>query len=793
MANDIDFTFEVSDVVGRFKVESFCVKEALSTCFEISLTVLSESEGIAFDTLGRKNGVLSLFGQGTARARQFHGSISELLYLGTGRRYSRYQITLVPQLWFLTQRQDCRIFQNKTAPDILRHVFDEAGMHDYRFELTAHYQNKDYVLQYRESDHHFVERLLAEHGLWFYFEHSDSAHTMVIVDSNDAIPELISTHQNASYLGPVQFHAHGGGVADREHIFELEQVHRTLTSEVSYSDYHYLTPTVPLHTTAQNGANTDLQRFDSHGRYTSHDTGIQRSKEWMAEYVVASQQTYASSNIMRLASGVGFEISEHPRSAINRDYLILSVVHLGENPRVHEEESSEAPTQYRNQFVCLPRDVTFRAPKIAPPVIEGPQTAVVVGPEEEEIHTDKLGRIKVQFHWDRYGQSDEHSSCWLRVSQSMAAPHWGAVFLPRIGHEVVVTFLEGDPDRPLVTGAVYNGLHTPPYELPKHKTRTVFRTQSHKADGYNEMYFEDENDQQEVHLRAQKDMKTTVLNNRYRDIGNDEELKVGRNQENNIFGDRKEQIDGHKTSVTKQTFTEEVIEDVAAFYHASLSKKVANNHRIKTQYDQKTLIGKNDQLLVDGDLSQEIWQSRSIDVGGDDNQNIGQHLTVRVGSNTSIKSDGQTAVISSDEIRLQVGAAGLLLKNDGNIHLYGTSVTVDGASDISVKGAKVNMNPSSAKKNSVDSPSLVRKSRPAPERFLEFFYQSSELVPIPNVPYRAVFSDGSRLTGTLDSDGYARLNKPTDGYVEVYYEPEETYQDLAREPISNLLNNIDKL
>ncbi|KJY88320.1 type VI secretion protein VgrG, partial [Vibrio neptunius] len=218
MANDIEFTFEVSDVVERFKVESFCAQEALSTWFEINLTVLSESKEMTFDALSRKNGVLSLFGQGTATARHFHGSISQLFYLGTGRRYSRYQITLVPQLWFLTQRQDCRIFQNKTAPDIIRHVFDDAGMHDYRLELTAHYQNKDYVLQYRESDHHFVQRLLAEHGMWFYFEHSETSHTMVIVDSNDATPELISTYQNASYLGPIQFHAHGGGVADREHI-----------------------------------------------------------------------------------------------------------------------------------------------------------------------------------------------------------------------------------------------------------------------------------------------------------------------------------------------------------------------------------------------------------------------------------------------------------------------------------------------------------------------------------------------------------------------------------------------
>ena len=793
MANDIEFSFEVSGFLGAFKVESFRVTEALSAPFEMTLTVLSENHSIAFEALSRKTGVLNIYGQGLAAARQFNGSVSELSYLGSGRRYSRYLITLVPQLWFLTQRQDCRIFQNKTAPDIIRHVFDDAGMSDYRFELSGQYQEKEYLLQYRESDHHFVQRLLAEHGMWFYFEHSDSAHTMVIVDSNDAIPELVSTPLNASYLGPMLFQSHGGGVSDKEHIFDLEQIHRALTSDVSYSDYNYLTPKIPQNTAAQDGVNTDLKRFDYPGRYTSPDFGSQRSKEWMSEYRVDSDQVHASSNIMRLASGVSFEISEHPRSSVNRDYLMFSVMHSGDNPRVHEEEGADAPTTYQNQFVCLPRDVTYRAPKMAAPVVDGPQTAVVVGPAGEEIYTDEFGRIKVQFHWDRYGQSDEHSSCWLRVSQSMAAPNWGAVYLPRIGHEVVVTFLEGDPDRPLVTGAVYNGLHTPPYELPEHKTRTVFRTQSHKADGYNEMHFEDENDQEEVYFHAQRNMKTKVLNNRYRDIGNDEELKVGRNQENEIFGDRKEDIHGHKTSVTKQTFTEEVISDVSVSYNENMTKTVASDQHKKIQYNQKTLIGKNDELSVGGEQSQEIWQSRSVDVSENDNQTIGQHLTVRVGSNTSVKSDGQTAVISSDEIRLQVGASGLLLKNDGRIHLYGTDIAVSGIADIAVKGAKVKVNPSAAGSQNTAKPSFIGKQKPNEERFLEFFYQNSELSPIPNVPYRAVFSDGSKVTGTLDSDGYARLDKPADGYVDIYYEPEDIYQDLTREPISNLLNNIDKL
>ncbi|NRB69702.1 MAG: type VI secretion system tip protein VgrG [Vibrio sp.] len=708
MANDVEFTFEVSGVLTRFKVESFCVKEALSTAFEISLTVLSESNDITFETLSRKNGVLSLFGQGLATARQFNGCISALSYLGTGRRYSRYQITLVPQLWLLTYRQDCRIFQHQTAPDIIRHVFDDAGMSDYRFELTGQYQAKDYVLQYRESDHKFVERLLAEHGLWFYFEHSDSAHTMVIVDSNDAIPELVSTHQNGSYLGPLMFHAQGGGVADREHIFDLAQVHRALTGHVSYNDYNYLTPKVPQGQESGDVANSDLQLYDYPGRYTAPEIGALRSNEWMSQYIVESHQVYASSNIMRLASGTGFEIGEYPRAAVNRDYLMLSVMHFGENPRVHEEEGSDAPTQYRNQFVCLPRDVTYRVKKIAPPVVEGPHTAVVVGPAGEEIYTDELGRIKVQFHWDRYGKNDELSSCWLRVSQSMAAPSWGAVYLPRIGHEVVVTFLEGDPDRPLVTGAVYNGLHLPPYSLPEHKTRTVFRTQSHKAEGHNELYFEDENNQERVYLRAQKDMRTKVLNNRYRDIGNDEELVVGNLQENVVHGDRKEEIDGHKTSVTKQTFMERVEQDVTVTYNANEAVSLAHNRDWYVDDNRRTHIGKNDTLEVGEDQSSVILDARAQDIGGDDSLTVGNHLSVEVNGNTSVRSEGSTAIVAADEIKVQVGASSLVLKSSGAIHLNGTAITIDGASDVKALGGKVNINDSSAAHGNVS----VQTQRP---------------------------------------------------------------------------------
>ncbi|MBW3698166.1 type VI secretion system tip protein VgrG [Vibrio sp. T187] len=692
MVNDVEFKFEVPGCGHEFRVENFQVNEELSKPFHISLSLLSLDPDITFDSLIRKAGTLTLYGQGVASARCFNGVVNEVRYLGSGRRFSRYQLVLVPQAWFLSQRQDCRIFQQKSASDIIQEVLDDGAVTDYRFELSGIYPPKEYVLQYRESDLHFVQRMMAEHGMWYYFDHIDSNHTMVIVDSNDAIAPLLSTPLNASYLGPIVYHSDGGGVADREHITDLELVNRVKTGHVTYTDYNYEQPKIPQEMASSGDLDQDLKLFDYPGRYVDPIMGQVRTNEWMSEHVVDNQQVEASSDVMRLASGYSFSVGEHPRSEINRDYIMLSVTHSGHDPQVHEDENSGLPTTYHNQFSCIPRSVEYRAPKLEAPIVDGPQTAVVVGPAGEEIYTDKLGRIKVQFHWDRYGEDDEHSSCWIRVSQSMAAPTWGAVYLPRIGHEVVVTFLEGDPDRPLVTGAVYNGLHYPPYSLPENKTRTTFRTQTHKGSGYNELSFEDEANQEEVYIHAQKDMSTKVLNNRFRDIGQDEFLKVARHQTNDIHGDHKETIDGHKTTQVNSTFTETVEQDVSVTYNANETQYVKNNADLEVGDNRTTKIGKNDDLDVGENSNLTVGASKSSDIGADDNQTVGGNLTVSVKGNTSYKADGATQIISGDKIVLKTGGSSLVMNSDGSIKLSGASITIEGSDKVVVKGGNVAIN-----------------------------------------------------------------------------------------------------
>ncbi len=750
MAKDIEFSFDVPGCAHQFKVEHFQVTESVSSCFHVSLTLISEQRDISFSELSRKQGVLTLYGQGIGASRYFNGVISECRYLGEGRSYARYQLTLVPTIWFLTQRQDCRIFQAISASDVVKNVLDEASVDNYRFELSGSYSDLEYCLQYRETDAHFIQRLMAEHGMWYYFEHSEATHTMVIVDSNDAIPELVSSPVNATQVGALVFEADSQASAQFEHISDLELCNRVNTGQIILDDYNYLMPKTPQSASSSGGIDADLQRFDYPGRHRLQTDGQSRAEDSLASYLVDNQQIEASSDVMRLIPGFSFEISAHPRLSINRDYMLLRVTHIGHNPQVHQEESSGLPTTYQNHFACIARDVTFKAPLLAAPVIDGSQTAIVVGPSGEEIYTDKFGRVKVQFHWDRYGVQDEHSSCWVRVSQSMASPSWGAVYLPRIGHEVVVTFLEGDPDRPLITGAVYNGLHQPPYSLPEHKTRTVFRTQSHKAEGYHELYFEDEADQEMFALRSQKDMRTEVLNNRYRDIGNDEFLTVAGNQDNEIVGDRKEQIDGHKTSIAQQTFTEQVEQDVQLAYHANKTTVVAAQSELNVFASRQTRIGKSEQNHVEAISKSVVVSSRSSDIGADDTLNVGGNMAVEVGHNASIKSDGETTIISADKIKVQVGYSGIILQSNGNILLYGADVLIDGSSSVTGKGGKVAINPGKAQSRKVEIEPYQEMMRYNHRIILED-EETGEL--LANHHYEIVFDDGSKFSGVTNSKG----------------------------------------
>jgi len=514
--------------------------ENLSQLFEYELELLSEDGEIKHESLLAKNITVTLENDDGSK-RYFNGYISRFAYAETADRYYLYRATLRPWLWFLSLTADCRIFQNKKIPDIIQQVFRDNGFSDFELSLSGTYREWEYCVQYRETDLSFVTRLMEQEGIYYYFKHNKDKHLLVLADS-------VSAHKNVGdilYFPPDQH--------DRRKEEHIESWH--LTSEVRpgkyvTDDFDFEKPKAELEARSANPAGhplADKEIYDYPGEYIETSNGNNYARIRLEELQASYETAVASGDSRKISAGALFKLSDYPREDQNREYLVTSA-----NYQVNSDEyvSSSASTEKTKTFTCefsaMARTRPYRPPQVTPkPTVQGPQTAVVTGPSSEEIHTDKHGRVKVQFHWDRLGKRDENSSCWIRVAQPWAGKQWGGVFLPRIGHEVIVDFLEGDPDCPIITGSVYNAETKPPYSLPTNKTQAGLKSRSSmdgNADNFNELRFEDKVGEEEVYFHAEKDFN--------RIVENDDSLKVG--FEKKDPGDQTVEIYNNRTTTIKQ-------------------------------------------------------------------------------------------------------------------------------------------------------------------------------------------------------------------------------------------------
>jgi len=504
-------------------IEEMTGHEAMSQLFEFRLRLLSTRDDIdprriianpailrteIWDTrhMGGErhwNGVVSRF-QRTGRTQSADG---EDLY--------SYECDIVPWFWFMTQHEDCRIFQNKTVRDIVETIFDEFAYDDFRFELTEDHPTLEYCTQYHETSFDFISRLLEREGIHYYFRHNEEGgetrHILVFTDNNGSNPALEPD--------TIPFH-HAGTAEDFDAIRTLSLDQQMRTRRVTLRDWDYAkkklvqedTPTV-LHI----GEDRELERYRYPGGFVEPDVGKYRSRVIMEAEEASHMRFRGDSQVRTLAPGHTFTLEDHPFDEFNIEYMVLSVWHHGRNNLTNDS----GPSEYGNEFTLQPHAVTWRAPLSTPKAhVRGLQTALVVGPPGEEIHVDALGRIKIQVHWDRLGQYDDKSSCYVRVMQSWAGNGYGTLFIPRIGMEVVVGFLEGDPDQPIVTGCVYNGVNKPPYTNDGHATRSGIKTLSSKGGGgTNELRFEDKKGSEEVFLQAEKALQINVKADKHESVG----------------------------------------------------------------------------------------------------------------------------------------------------------------------------------------------------------------------------------------------------------------------------------
>ncbi|AZC54039.1 type VI secretion system tip protein VgrG [Pseudomonas chlororaphis] len=601
-SNETHFSLTVDDFQGDLQVLSFEGIEGISQPFRFDLELVSENPDLDLETLLHKQAFLAFDPQGSG----IHGQIYRVAQGDAGKRLTRYKVSLVPQLAYLEHRTNQRIYQQLSAPKIIALILEEHGIQGnaYRFQLGTPCPDRDYCVQYDETDLHFIQRLCEEEGLHYHFQHSPQGHLLVFGDDQTVFPKL---GQPTAYIQG------SGMVADEPVIKGFNLRLETRTSRTTRRDYDFEKPRLQLEAAYKPEAESeepDLEDYDYPGRFTDRARGKFLSQRALERHRADYQQAEGWGDQTRLVSGHFLELSEHPRSEWNDLWLLTHIVHEGKQPQVLEESVTSDTTDnkddfhqgYRNRFLATPWQVFYRPALNHPkPRVLGSQTAVVTGPKGEEIHCDQYGRVKVQFHWDREGKADDKTSCWLRVSSSWAGDRYGAIVIPRIGMEVLVTFLEGDPDQPLITGCLYHKEHPVPYALPANKTRTVFKSMSSPGGaGYNELRIEDKKGAEQIFIHAQRDWDEN--------IEHDQKIRIGHER--------------HDT-VVKNTYTE----------------LKAEEHRI-THADRKTEARVDDHLTVGENQHIKLGTAQLTKAGQEIHLKAGAKMVIEAGSELTIKAGG---------------------------------------------------------------------------------------------------------------------------------------------------------
>jgi len=723
--NIADYTVKIGGLAkDTLSVVSFCGSETISQLFNFSFDLASADPKIDFASVIGQPALFTL--QMPVGKRYVRGIVNEFEQTGKAESgpWTFYRAEVVPSVWLLSNRTHCRIFQDKALKEIIEQVLKNAGIpsDQVRFSLQGTYKC-DYCVQYRESDLNFIHRLMEQYGLFYFFEHSKDNHVMVIGD-NPAVHVPVASPDTALFHDPG-----GTGVADQEHISAFRYHQEIRSGATRLRDFDFKKPSLNLEQESAANANGEgnLEVYDYPGEYVAPDEGNGLVKVRLEALRTTRQIGFGQSDCRRFLPGFRFTLEGHNRGDFNREYLIIRLSQSGSQPQVLGAEAGGAEGKaYENSFECIPSDTPFRPSRITPkPIIQGPQTAMVVGPSGDEIYTDEYGRVKVQFHWDREGKQDEKSSCWVRVSLPWAGANWGAIFIPRIGQEVIVEFLEGDPDRPLITGRVYNGANMPPYDLPGAKTKSTIKSNSSPGGGgSNELRFEDAKGSEEVYLHGQKDWTILIENDKNQKVGHDEvlliendqsqtvinnkTLDVGVNHTEKIGANMTISIGSSKTEIVSLASTETVgaakALTIGGAYQisvgAAMNETVAGLKAEQVGAFKSEAVGGGKSESIGGgknfstgkDLTETIGGKRAIKIAKDRSEDVMGKSDTTVKNNLSIQSQKKIMIQAADELLLKSGDASILLKKNGDVVIQGKKITVKASGDLQLKGQKITEN-----------------------------------------------------------------------------------------------------
>ncbi|MFT3717330.1 type VI secretion system Vgr family protein [Pseudorhodoferax sp.] len=728
--------------------ESMSCAEGLSVLGEMQLALVSARSDLKpEDLLGKTMGVTVQLREDAKR--YFHGYVTRFSIGARSGRYYGYQASVRPWLWFLTRTTDCRIFQDLSVPDIVKKVFEDHAGASFEFKLFRSYRKWVYCVQYRESDYNFVARLLEHEGIYWYLEHGDGQHKLVLVDSK-------SVHDAAPGCAALPYYEDAGQAPpDTECVSGWQFGSSVETDHTLLRSYDFERPSALLEVKAQKsppykiGA---LEQYDWQGDYVQAADGTQWAEDRLDEQQTRHETAQGSTNAHGIATGHLLALERHPCDNQNAEYLVTrTTVHA----RNDSYETGGSAGSWQCEFSAIPTDQQFRPPRRTPkPFVQGPQTAVVTGPSGEELFTDKYGRVKVQFHWDRQGQKDGKSSCWVRVSQPWAGQQFGFMHVPRIGQEVVVDFLEGDPDQPLITGRVYNAQQMPPWELPANATQSGVLSRSSKGGAYgnaNALRFEDKKGAEQVWLHAEKNQDIEVENDETHWVGHDRSKTIDNDETVRVKHDRTETVDHNETITIGVDRTESVGNNEKISIGVNRTEDVGSNETISIGANRTETVGANETISIGSNRtitvgasetatvalqrthsvgvnetiaigaaqeiaigaaqvvavgamqtitvganqstsvgakqSTDVAADRSVQVGGAQSTSVAKARSTSVGEGDSLKVGKDLVVDAGDSITLKTGSASLTMKKDGTIQIKGKDITIDGSGKINVKAS----------------------------------------------------------------------------------------------------------
>jgi type VI secretion system secreted protein VgrG len=527
--HDLEFSIILEgQAPNSLRLTSFEWQESLSQCDQGVATIASRNANIDLNQCIDQAVTLEIRHKYDPKIRYLHGIVESMSAQDVSGGWAYYSLNIRPELYRLTLTSDARIFQQETVPDIVAKILKDQGMVQHEFRLNDNHLAREYCVQYQESDFDFINRLLAEEGIFYFWEHTQAGSKLILTDHSQLGTRLESSD--------IKYNNTPSGAVKTQFIKQFSWQEAVGSTDLKQRDYCFTNPRYNQeHTLVQQrrgGEPEVYPLYHPYGRYKDGDSG-KRFTQYQLESVRNKVSLGSGlSNAQHLSTGHHFSLTDHPTKARNVDYQVVYVKHKGTQPQALEEQGGQGHTEYHNEFSVYALDTnSWRADALDKPRMDGPQVAHVVGPKGEEIYCDEYGRVKVQFPWDLQGEHNEHSSCWIRVSQGWAGTAWGSMSIPRVGQEVIVDFLEGDPDQPVITGRTYHSVNVPPYELPANKTRMTIRSKTHKGDGFNELRFEDEKGQEEIFIQAEKDYKRFIKNNEESEVQANLKVKVAQSSQ----------------------------------------------------------------------------------------------------------------------------------------------------------------------------------------------------------------------------------------------------------------------